>query len=118
VKGHGVQLRQVVLNLVTNACDAMSGIPSGRRKLTVKSRRVTPNEVEVSVSDCGPGFPEEMLQHLFEPFRTTKPDGLGLGLAICQSVIAAHGGELVATNNTAEGATVSFTLPAQDTFAA
>jgi signal transduction histidine kinase len=113
VKGHEVQLRQVVLNLVTNACDAMSGIPSDRRKLTVKSRRVTPNEVEVSVADCGPGFPEEMLQHQFEPFRTTKSDGLGLGLAICKSIIAAHSGSLVASNNAGEGATVRFTLPAQ-----
>jgi PAS domain S-box-containing protein len=114
VKGHGVQLRQVVLNLVTNACDAMSGIPSDRRKLTIKSRRGTPNEVEVSVADSGPGFPAEMLQHPVEPFRTTKSDGLGLGLAICQSIVAAHGGTLVATNNAGEGATVRFTLPAQN----
>ena len=92
VKGHDVQLRQVVLNLVTNACDAMSGIPPDRRKLTVRSRRLTPNQVEVSVADCGPGFPEEMLQHQFEPFRTTKSDGLGLGLAICKSIVAAHAG--------------------------
>ncbi len=113
VKGHDVQLRQVILNLVTNACDAMSGIPPERRRLTVKSRRVTPNQVEVSVADCGLGFPEEMLQHQFEPFRTTKSDGLGLGLAICKSIVAAHAGSLVASNNAGEGATVRFTLPAE-----
>ena len=113
VKGHDVQLRQVILNLVTNACDAMSGILPDRRKLTVRSQRVTPNQVGVSVTDCGPGFPAQMLQHPFEPFRTTKSDGLGLGLAICKSIIAAHSGSLVASNNAGEGATVRFTLPAQ-----
>jgi two-component system, LuxR family, sensor kinase FixL len=114
VSGHGVQLRQVLLNLVMNACDAMSDVPAEQRQITIESRRVTPDEVEVSVADTGPGFSEEMLQHAFEPFRTTKANGLGLGLAICRSIIRTHGGRLLAANNSDKGATLRFTLPAQD----
>jgi PAS domain S-box-containing protein len=114
VRGHGVQLRQVVLNLVMNACDAMAGAPAGKRNLTIESRRVAPGEVEILVADDGPGFPEEMLRHVFEPFQTTKAKGLGLGLAICRSIVAAHGGRLVAANNGNKGATLRFTLPAQN----
>jgi len=111
VKAHGVQLRQVLLNLVMNACDAMSGVGAAQRQLTIESRRITAEEVEVLVADNGPGFSEEILQHLFEPFHTTKPKGLGLGLAICRSIIAAHGGRLVAANENGRGATVRLTLP-------
>jgi signal transduction histidine kinase len=113
VRGHGVQLRQVILNLVVNACDAMSGVPVGRRKLTIESRRLTEAEVEVSVADSGPGFPEEMLRDPFELFRTTKAEGLGFGLAICRSIVTTHGGRLMAANNADKGATLRFTLPAQ-----
>jgi PAS domain S-box-containing protein len=111
VIAHGVQLRQVLLNLVMNACDAMSDVTAGQRQLTIESRRITTHEVEVLVADNGPGFPEEILQHLFEPFHTTKPEGLGLGLAICRSIIEAHGGRLVAGNENGRGATVRLTLP-------
>jgi C4-dicarboxylate-specific signal transduction histidine kinase len=111
VKAHAVQLRQVLLNLVMNACDAMSDMSAEQRQLTIESRRLT-EEVEVSVTDNGPGFSKEILQHLFEPFHTTKPKGLGLGLAICRSIIAAHGGRLVATNENGRGATLRLTLPA------
>jgi PAS domain S-box-containing protein len=110
VRGHGVQLRQVLLNLVMNACEAMSEVPAERRELTVESRRVSGGSVEVSVKDAGPGFSEEMLQHAFEPFHTTKAKGLGLGLAICRSIIAVHGGNLVVANTGATGATLRFTL--------
>lgn len=114
VSGHGVQLRQVVLNLVMNACDAMSEEPVGRRTLRIESRRVGDDEVEVSVADTGPGFPEEMLGNAFKSFRTTKAQGLGLGLSICQSIIMAHGGRLAVANNGERGATVKFTLLAQN----
>jgi PAS domain S-box-containing protein len=114
VKGHGVQLQQVILNLVMNACDAMAQEPAENRKLLIESRRVTAQEVEVSVADTGPGFPDEMLQRGFEPFRTTKVKGLGLGLTICRSIITAHGGRMVAANNAEKGATVRFTLLAQN----
>jgi C4-dicarboxylate-specific signal transduction histidine kinase len=113
VNGCGVQLRQVVLNLVMNACDAMYGTPTGRRDLTIESRRVSAEEVAVSVTDNGCGFPEDLLLHAFEPFHTTKAKGLGLGLAICRSTIMAHGGRLAAANNSGKGATVRFMLPAQ-----
>jgi PAS domain S-box-containing protein len=114
VKGHGVQLRQVLLNLLINACEAMSDVAAGGRELTIESRHLTEPEVEVSVADNGPGFPEEMLRNAFEPFQTTKTNGLGLGLAICRSIITAHGGRLTAANNSGKGATVSFTLPTQN----
>ena len=112
VNGDGVQLRQVLLNLVMNACDAISDVPAEQRRLTIESKRATANEIEVSVADSGPGFTEEMLRNAFEPFRTTKPKGLGLGLVICRSIIRAHGGRLVAANNGDKGATLRFTLPA------
>jgi PAS domain S-box-containing protein len=114
VNGHGVQLRQVLLNLVMNACDAMSQGPKDRRLMVIETRFVTPNEVEVSVCDTGPGFTEEMLQHAFEPFRTTKAHGLGLGLAICRSIINTHHGRFMVANNSGRGATLRFTLPAQN----
>jgi len=110
VNGRGIQLRQVILNLVMNACEAMSDEPGGGRKLTIESRRVAANEVEVSVADTGPGFPEDMMRNVFEPFRSTKAQGLGLGLAICQTIITAHGGRMVVANNGNRGATVAFTL--------
>jgi PAS domain S-box-containing protein len=113
VKGHGVQLRQVVLNLVMNACDAMSDTPASARELTIVSRRVATDEVEVSVTDSGSGFPEQVLLHAFEPFHSTKAKGLGLGLAICRSIIIGHGGRLTAANNSGKGATVRFILPAR-----
>jgi signal transduction histidine kinase len=113
LKGHGVQLRQVVLNLVLNSCDAMAGEPVGQRELIIQSKCVAADEVEVSVSDTGQGFPEEMLRHPFQPFRTTKAKGLGLGLAICQSIITSHEGRLVVANNGDRGATIKFTLPSE-----
>ena len=113
VIGRGVALQQVVLNLVVNACEAMSGMPPERSRLIIESRQATVEEVEVSITDSGAGFPDEMLQHLFEPFRTTKPRGLGLGLAICRSIIGMHGGRLTVANNPDQGATIRFTLPAQ-----
>jgi PAS domain S-box-containing protein len=114
VKARGVQLRQVLLNLVMNACDAMSNGNGGQRQLTIETRRSSGQEVEILVADNGPGFPEEILPHLFEPFHTTKPKGLGLGLAICRSIIAAHGGRLVAGNENGRGAMLRLTLPAQN----
>ena len=114
VKGHGVQLRQAVLNLVLNACDAMAEEPAGRRILTIESRQATTDgTVEISVTDTGSGFPEEMLREPFEPFRTTKAKGLGLGLAICRSIITAHEGRMAVTNNGGAGATVTIALPAE-----
>lgn len=113
VKGHAVQLQQVVLNLIINACDAMAGMPPGAARLTIESRRAAAGEVEVSITDSGAGFSDEMFRHMFEPFHTTKPKGLGLGLPICRSIIGMHGGRLAAANNGGKGAILKFTLPAQ-----
>lgn len=114
VNTNGVQLRQVLLNLIMNACDAMSGETAERRQLIIQSRCLSGDEVEIAVSDSGPGFEEDVLRHAFEPFRTTKAKGLGLGLAICRSIIRTHGGRLMAANNRDGGATLRFTLPVQN----
>jgi PAS domain S-box-containing protein len=106
-----VHLQQVLLNLVLNAMDAMDDVPAERRKVTVRAQRHGEREVEVAVSDSGPGIAPERLGHLFEPFFTTKPNGMGIGLSISRTIIEAHGGRLWAENNEREGATFRFTLP-------
>ena len=111
VMGDRNQLQQVLLNLVLNACDAMAGQATDRR-LTVRTRQSAQGLVEVSVSDHGPGIPEADLDRLFEPFVTTKAQGLGLGLTICRSIVQAHGGRLWASNNVPRGATLHCELRA------
>jgi signal transduction histidine kinase len=112
VKGDRVQLQQVLLNLVMNACDAMTGNPSAERRLTVRTERCADGSVRVSVSDCGTGVAPEKLDQIFEPFYSTKPHGLGLGLSVCRTIIGAHGGKLWAVNDPARGAVFYFTIPA------
>ncbi|MBK6558167.1 MAG: PAS domain S-box protein [Comamonadaceae bacterium] len=111
VVGDRNQLQQVLLNLVLNACDAMEGQATDRR-LTVRTRQSAQGRVEVSVADHGPGIPEADLDRLFDPFVTTKAQGLGLGLTICRSIVEAHGGRLWATNPAQGGATLHCELPA------
>jgi PAS domain S-box-containing protein len=110
VKGDRIQLQQVLLNLILNACDAMSETPASERRLTLETECSEGGEIQVSVADCGPGFPAETLTGVFEPFRTTKPNGLGLGLPICRSIINAHGGRLWVSNPSGRGATVRFAV--------
>jgi PAS domain S-box-containing protein len=110
VQADRVQLQQVLLNLIVNACDAMSANPPSDRRLTVTSELVDAEHVQVAVTDIGPGFPPEVRQRIFEPFHTTKPKGLGLGLPICRSIINAHGGQLSVENGKERGATVRFVL--------
>jgi PAS domain S-box-containing protein len=107
-----VQLKQVLLNLIGNACEAMSARETVERKLTITSAPDSGHTVRVSVMDRGTGLPPDA-QRLFEPFFSTKEHGMGLGLSISRSIIAAHGGMLWATNNNDRGATFHFTLPAQ-----
>jgi C4-dicarboxylate-specific signal transduction histidine kinase len=110
VSGDRNQLQQVLLNLVMNACDAMAGQPA--RRLRIGTRRVASGRVEFSVADCGPGIPPDDLGRIFEPFVSTKAQGLGLGLAICRSIVEAHGGRLWAGHNADGGATLHGELPA------
>jgi len=104
VTGDGVQLQQVVLNLVRNGIEAMSERASGDF-IQVETYRSGTGFIEIAVSDCGPGISEAVEAHLFEPFYTTKHQGMGLGLSICQSIIAAHGGEMSYRGNAMGGAT-------------
>lgn len=106
-----ILLQQVLLNLVMNACEAMSHIPRTERRLTIATRAAEEcNTVECSVTDRGPGVPAHSIKRIFEPFVTTKRDGLGLGLAICTSIIEALGGCLWAENATERGAIFQFTV--------
>lgn len=110
--GDRVQLQQVLLNLVINGCDAMEG-QDCRRCLSVRTRATAAGNIEICVTDDGGGIPPQDLERIFEPFVTTKPQGLGLGLAICRSIVESHGGRLWATNNAERGATFHVELPAQ-----
>jgi C4-dicarboxylate-specific signal transduction histidine kinase len=109
VVGDRVQLQQVVLNLVMNACDAMSDTPPGERLLVVST--TTQGDARIEVRDAGSGIAPDALGKIFKPFVTTKRDGLGLGLAICRSILAAHGGHITAANNPERGATFVVSLP-------
>ena len=111
IKGDRVQLQQVILNLTLNAVEAMSGVDEGAREMRIGTGREASNGVLVSVRDLGPGLDPRNVDRLFEAFYTTKPDGLGMGLAICRSIIEAHGGRLWATANEPRGAVFQFTLP-------
>lgn len=111
VRGNRVQLQQVLLNLILNAFDAMSDEPPERRVLTVQAAQKERGTVTLSVRDTGPGLDEETMRHMFDPFFTKKPHGLGMGLSISRSILQAHGGRLWATRNSDRGATFHFTLP-------
>jgi signal transduction histidine kinase len=107
-----VQLQQVMLNLIVNAIQSMSGVEDGNRELHISTVRIEPEGVCVTVQDTGHGLRPESLPRLFEPFYTTKPDGMGMGLSICRSIIEAHGGRLWATPCEPRGALFQFTIPA------
>lgn len=106
-----VQLQQVIINLVINAVAAMGDIEPGARSIVVKTEKFEDKDVIVSVSDCGPGIDEAFKELIFEPFYTTKPTGMGMGLAISQRIINAFGGSIWAENNPHQGATVCFSIP-------
>jgi signal transduction histidine kinase len=112
VAGDRIQLRQVLLNLVRNAFEAMQQVEDGSRTLVVRTTSITPAGITVAVQDSGLSIDETSLARLFHPFFTTKAGGMGLGLALSRSIITAHGGWIWATRNPHRGLTVSFTLPA------
>ncbi len=111
VRGDRVQLQQVVLNLMINAIEAMSGVGEGSRALLVSSAEASSADVLVAVQDSGPGLDPASLERIFQAFYTSKPDGLGMGLSVCRSIIEAHGGRLWATAGSPNGAVFRFTLP-------
>jgi PAS domain S-box-containing protein len=113
IRGDRVQLQQVILNLIVNAVEAMSGVGEGARELLVSTGGDPSNGVVVSLRDSGPGLDPKSLDRLFEAFYTTKAQGLGLGLAISRSIIEAHGGRMWAGANEPRGAVFQFTLPLQ-----
>lgn len=108
-----VQLQQVLLNLMLNAMDAMASTPTPERHIAVSTLWTPTKMIAVRVKDCGPGVQPEAASHVFEPFYTTKPNGLGLGLAICSTVVEAYGGEVELANDEAGGAVATLLLPAQ-----
>jgi signal transduction histidine kinase len=107
-----VQLQQVMLNLIVNAIQSMSGVEDGNRELHISTVSIEPHGVCVAVRDTGHGLRPESLLRLFEPFYTTKADGMGMGLSICRSIIEDHGGRLWATQHEPRGALFQFTIPA------
>lgn len=111
VHGDRIQLQQVVLNLVVNGMDAMRSVTSDERRLTVRTVETDQRTVRLEVSDRGVGIDDRSLDRIFQPYFTTKRDGLGMGLSIARSIVEAHGGRLWATNNFGPGATFSLTLP-------
>jgi PAS domain S-box-containing protein len=112
VPGDAVQLQQVILNLLLNACDALAALPDGKRELYVVTSWGPPDSVAITVRDTGVGAPHADLTKLFEPFVTTKPQGLGLGLSISRSIVEAHAGRIWATRNEGPGLTLHVELPA------
>jgi PAS domain S-box-containing protein len=113
IPGDRIQLQQVMLNLVLNAVEAMSGSSETTRELLIRTEQDGPGSVLVAVQDSGPGLKPESLDRLFDPFYTTKPGGMGMGLSICRSIVEAHGGRVWAMANVPQGAIFQFTLPRQ-----
>ena len=113
IAGDQVQLQQVVLNLILNAVQAMGTVTEGAREVLVTTHRIESNDLYVGVKDTGPGLSPETLSRLFEPFYTTKPNGMGMGLTICRSIIEAHGGRLWVSACPPHGALFQFAIPAQ-----
>jgi C4-dicarboxylate-specific signal transduction histidine kinase len=112
--GDPVQLQQVLINLIVNAIDAMATTPAAQRLITVITRTTRNGGVEVVVKDRGTGVDTAEQGKVFEPFFTTKQNGLGLGLAICSTIVESHGGALSLTNSAGGGAEASFSLPLQE----
>ncbi|AMA59085.1 ATP-binding protein [Bradyrhizobium sp. CCGE-LA001] len=111
IQADRVQLQQVMLNLIVNAVEAMASVDEGARELLISTGRDASNHVHVTLRDSGPGLDPKNVECMFEAFYTTKPTGMGMGLAICRSIIEAHGGRMWAGANEPRGAVFHFTLP-------
>jgi signal transduction histidine kinase len=111
VRGDPVQLQQVLLNLISNAIEAMSANKKRPKDLLITTRMNKAGDILVAVSDTGPGLDPRSVDRVFDPFFTTKPKGMGMGLSICLSIIEAHGGRMWVSPNAPRGAVFRFTLP-------
>jgi len=114
IQGDKIQLQQVIINFVLNASDAMRDMDEGPRKITISTGKADEKMVKVGIHDNGVGLAEESLGQMSEPFFTTKPEGMGMGLSINRTIIDAHLGRMWAVNNPDRGATFYFTLPIHD----
>jgi two-component system sensor kinase FixL len=108
-----VQIHQVVINLIRNGIDALAGT-AGERTIVLQTQRGGPGEVEVTVADTGPGLAAQVKSRLFQPFVTTKAEGMGIGLSICRTIVDGHGGRIWASDHPGGGAAFHFTLPVAD----
>jgi len=111
VDGDRIQLQQVIMNLLMNGIQAMSAVTGRRRELRIRTRELGSDQILVAVEDSGTGIEPKHIGQVFTPFFTTKPDGMGMGLSICRSIVEAHRGRLWATANVPHGTTFQFTLP-------
>jgi C4-dicarboxylate-specific signal transduction histidine kinase len=111
IVGDRVQLQQVIINLVMNGAEAMQAIADRSPRLVVRTYQDGADRVVVAVEDSGPGVASENADRVFDPFFSTKPGGLGMGLSICRSIVEAHGGRLWSSPNAGSGATFQFALP-------
>src|SRR5262249_6174248 len=111
IEGDPLQLQQVLLNLMMNAMDAMNAVPQSWRRMTVNTRLTDAGSVECSSMDRGPGILPDEQERVFDAFFTTKAQGLGLGLSICNTIVKSHGGELSVRNMAAGGVAATLTLP-------
>jgi C4-dicarboxylate-specific signal transduction histidine kinase len=112
IRGDRIQLQQVIINLLTNAVQAMATVVDHARLVTIRTQEHQPHDVLVTIRDTGIGVVPELLGRLFNPFYTTKPHGMGLGLSICRSIVEAHGGQIWACRNAGPGMTFKFAIPA------
>ena len=113
VLGDRVQLQQVIINLLVNAMDAMASVDDWPRELVIRSQRHGPGQVLIAVRDAGVGIDPQSAKGIFEAFYSTKPNGMGMGLSICRSIVESHGGTIWAAPNEGPGATFQFALPSR-----
>ena len=110
-----IQLRQVILNLIMNAIEAMVSVSGRARVLRVRSENHGDNGVRVAVEDSGSGIPQEDIDRIFETFFTTKSEGMGMGLSICRSIVASHGGRITVAKGVPHGSVFQLILPCDRT---
>ena len=109
--GDNTHLQQVLINLSSNAMEAMEAVPPAQRTLTIKTEKSSASHIRLIVADNGPGIPTNILPNIFESFYTTKPEGMGMGLAIVQTIVDAHCGRIETFNDPQGGATFVITFP-------